>query len=66
MVVVDIKSKQEVVLRNPSNSHITAAYIDEGILMLGSQNVAYSLTPKTLFRTSDSQNLAQTNQFRDI
>ena len=50
IVVVDVKHKTEVVLNNPSSMRITAAYIDEGILMLGSNSLAYSVEPKTLFQ----------------
>ena len=49
IVVIDIKSKTEIVLENPSSSAITAVYIDEFTLMLGSHYMIYYLDPKELF-----------------
>lgn len=45
LVIVDIKNKTEVVLPNPSLKRITAVYVDETIMMVGSYSEAYQLTP---------------------
>ena len=49
IVLIDVKRRCETVLKNPSESEITAIYVDESILMVGSGNSAYALNPVKLF-----------------
>lgn len=49
IVVIDVKNKTEIVLRNPSSSQITAVYADEKLLLLGSLTKIFQLTPSKLF-----------------
>ena len=49
IVVIDVKNLTEIVLENPSNRRVTAIYADEGLLMVGSHDSAYYLTPSKLF-----------------
>ena len=41
IVVIDINKKTEIVLANPSKSKITAVYVDESALMLGSYYMVF-------------------------
>ena len=54
VVVIDVRNGREVVLENPSESRVTAVYADESILMLGSQEKIFSLTPSKLFNNNDN------------
>ena len=49
IVIIYIANKKEVVLANPSESTITAVYADESIIMLGSHDAIFSLSPGKLF-----------------
>lgn len=49
IVVIDINKKTEIVLANPSKSKITAVYVDESALMLGSYYMVFQLDPRQLF-----------------
>ena len=57
LVIVDIKNKTEVVLPNPSQKKVTAVYVDETILMVGSYSEVYQLTPQSLFIQDEASNL---------
>ena len=49
IVVIDVKNRREIVLANPSERKITAVYVDERMLMLGSFSSIFQLTPQSLF-----------------
>ena len=49
IVVLNIQTKKEVTIANPSHAGITAVYVDEGLLMIGSFGKIYEVKPSTLF-----------------
>ena len=49
IVVLNIRTKKEVTIANPSDAGITAVYIDEGLLMIGSLGKIYEAKPTALF-----------------
>jgi len=49
IVVIDIANKKEVKIANPSDTNITAVYIDEGLMLIGSNGKIYEMKPSQLF-----------------
>ena len=67
IVVVDVRNKREVVLRNPSSSLITAVYADENVILLGSYAKIFHLTPSRLFQSEISRNFdPQASTFKEV
>ena len=49
IVVINIASKKEVTISNPSDTNITAVYIDDGLMLIGSGGKIYEVKPSQLF-----------------
>lgn len=67
VVVIDVKNKTEIVLRNPSESQITAVYVDETFLLLGSLTKMFQLTPSRLFLSENGSGFTpHASSFKEI
>ena len=65
IVVLDIRTKKEVTIANPSDAEISAVYIDEGLLMIGSLGKLYEVKPTTLFEEGQPSRISA-EQFSEI